>query len=578
MKCKKKMHSNNKRGKKENHMKKFLKHLLKFFKNKTNIILSVVIVVLTITMLFYETQKEGFNEDEMFSYGSSNYKYDNLYQPYGPADGMNTVIFKYVLDGNWFANIVYCVFHSNVFYYLWDVEEDTNPIWKTKEDAMEYLTIQPEDIFDFAPVIWNQSRDVHPPLFYILVHIVSSFFLGQFSKYIIFIINIVFYILTCIYIFKIFKLYKKEKLGIVAVLLYGLSIGAISTVMFQRMYMMMTFFVLWYTYICIKIVRHGMTKKLMTELSIATILGFLTQYYFCLFAAVIFAILFIHLKGKRKTWIWENVKLAILGIAIFPASIYHIFFSYRGIGRLQENYFERLKFYVEEMFREFSINSTIGYILLGVIAILLITYFIKLGKNKRTAEYAILAFPVIIYYLIISKTAPYLEQRYILPTLPLIVIGVVLLGSYYIGKISKKKIRLAVNVIAIFAIIILQTYGLITKEPDYLYKGYKKYIELAKEYQDYQFVYVGINGYNHIKNMPEFAIYKESLILNETQLELLKERDIEDTFIVGIKLYLNVDEVLKEVLEYTGANNYELVLEGRARGFEANYYLVSKNL
>ena len=124
----------------------------------------------------------------------------------------------------------------------------------------------------------------------------------------------------------------------------------------------------------------------------------------------------------------------------------------------------------------------------------------------------------------------------------------------------------------------MQTYGLITKEPDYLYKGYKKYIELAKEYQDYQFVYVGINGYNHIKNMPEFAIYKESLILNETQLELLKERDVEDTFIVGIKLYLNVDEVLKEVLECTGANNYELVLEGRARGFDANYYLVSKNL
>ncbi len=558
-------------------MKRVLNQIIKYFKNKINIIFCVVIVVLTITMLFYETQKEGFNEDEMFSYGSSNYKYDNLYQPYGPADAMNTVIFKYVLDGNWFANIIYCLFHSDAFYYLWDIEENTDPIWKTKEDAMEYLTIGTEDVFDFAPVIWNQSRDVHPPLFYILVHIVSSFFLGQFSKYIVFIINIIFYIFTCISIYKIFKLCRKEKAGIIAVLFYGLSIGAISTVMFQRMYMMMTFWVVLYTYISIKICRFGMRKKEMIQLSITTILGFLTQYYFCLFAAIIFIILFIHLKGKRKTWLCENIKLAILGVAIFPACIYHIFFSYRGITSLQENYFERLKFYVEEMFREFSLNNIIGYILLGIIAIALIFYFIQKRKSKRISEYSILTLPVIIYYFIISKTAPYLEQRYILPTLPLIIIGVVLLVSYYISQISKKQIKLTINIIAIISVIGLQAYGLITKEPDYLYKGYNEYIELAKEYEDYQFVYVGINGYNHIKNMPEFAIYKESLILNEMQLELLKERNVEDTFIVGIKLYLNVNEVLKEVLEYTGSSNYELVLEGRARGFEANYYLVSRN-
>ncbi len=563
-------------------MKKYLKKKIiikinNFFKNKINLILSIVIVILTITMLFYETQKEGFNEDEIFSYGSSNYKYDNLYQPYGVADVYNTVLFKYILQGNWFANIVFCLNNNNVYYYLCDKEYNIEPIWKTREEATQYLTIQPSDIFDFVPVIWNQSRDVHPPFFYILVHIVSSFFLGTFSKYIIFIINIIFYLLTCVYIYKIFKLYKKEKLGLIALLLYGLSIGAISTVMFQRMYMMMTFFVLLYTYICIKISRSGMQKKEMTELSICTILGFLTQYYFCLFAVTMFIILLIHLRGKRKNWIWENIKLAILGVAIFPASIYHIFFSYRGITSLQENYFERLKFYVEEMFREFSISNIIGYILLGIITIFTIIYFIQKRKDKRISEYAILSLPVIIYYLIISKIAPYLEQRYILPTLPLIVIGVVLLISYFINKICKKKIKTVSNIVVILVVVSLQLYGLITKEPDYLYKGYREYINLAKEYQDCQYIYVGINNYNHIKNMPEFAIYKESLILNETQLELLKQRDIEDKFIVSIKLYLNVNEVLNEILEYTGAKEYELLLEGRARGFEANYYLITKS-
>ena len=345
-------------------MKKYLlKGKLKncIIQNKINIILGIVIVFLTITMLFYETQKEGFNEDEIFSYGSSNYKYDNLYQPYGKADVINSVIFKYVLQGNWIDNVIFCLNNSNVFYSLCDKEYDVEPIWKTKEEAMQYLTIQKEDIFSYVQVIWNQSRDVHPPLFYILVHLVSSFFIGTFSKYIIFLINIIFYILTCIYIYKIFKLYNKEKAGIISVIFYGLSIGAISTVMFQRMYMMMTFFVILYTYICIKISRKGMQKKEMTKLSICTILGFLTQYYFCLFALVIFLILLMHLKGKRKKWIWENIKLAMLGVAIFPASIYHIFFSYRGINNFQEGYFERLKFYVEEMFKEFSINNILEY-------------------------------------------------------------------------------------------------------------------------------------------------------------------------------------------------------------------------
>ena len=72
----------------------------------------------------------------------------------------------------------------------------------------------------------------------------------------------------------------------------------------------------------------------------------------------------------------------------------------------------------------------------------MIIYFIQNRKNKRIAEYAILTLPVIIYYFIISKTAPYLEQRYILPTLPIITIGVVLLVSYYINKISQKKRKL----------------------------------------------------------------------------------------------------------------------------------------
>ena len=74
--------------------------------------------------------------------------------------------------------------------------------------------------------------------------------------------------------------------------------------------------------------------------------------------------------------------------------------------------------------------------------------------------------------------------------------------------------------------------------------------------------------------MPEFMTYKESLILSEEQIEILKEREFEDTFILSIKAYYDIDKVLNQVLEYTNSDNYELLFEGRALGYEANYYLI----
>lgn len=546
----------------------------KFIKNKTNIILSIILVILTIIMFYYSSQKEGFNEDEIFSYGSSNYAFDNLYQPYAKMDVVNQVIIKYILKDNWISNISYYLKNKDKFFELYNQENYINPIWKQRNDAKEYLTIQKNDVFNYLSVIYNQSRDVHPPLFYILVHFVSTIFFGQFTKYIIAIINITFFLLTCIIICKIFKLYKKERLAIIGLIIYGLSIGAISTVIFQRMYTMLGFWITIYTYISLKIAKEeALTKKNMKSLGIVTILGFLTQYYFCIVALVIFIILLCKLKEKKK-WISKNLKLGILGIIIFPASIYHIFFSYRGVKVLQDNYFSRLKFFIEETFKEFNINNIIGYIILVVSSILLIYLIMKKRKEKDKYEYLILSLPLVIYYLVISKSAPYLEQRYILPVLPILVTGIVLLASYYISKI-KIKPEILVSILSI-SILTFQIYGIYTKEPDYLYKGYNECIKIADEYREYQFIYIGINKYNHIKNLPEFYRYKESLIINNEQLDLLEKRNVENKFIICIKKYLDINNILNNVLEKTNATNYRLLLECKAVGFEASYYLIEK--
>lgn len=67
--------------------------------------------------------------------------------------------------------------------------------------------------------------------------------------------------------------------------------------------------------------------------------------------------------------------------------------------------------------------------------------------------------------------------------------------------------------------------------------------------------------------MPEFMIYNESIILNVNSNELKylknnKELENEKEFIVSIKKYLNVEEVLKQILEITEKNKYTLLLDG----------------
>lgn len=45
----------------------------------SNIMYYIIIFVSCCIMVFFIQQKEGFHEDEMFSYGSSNYCKDNVF-------------------------------------------------------------------------------------------------------------------------------------------------------------------------------------------------------------------------------------------------------------------------------------------------------------------------------------------------------------------------------------------------------------------------------------------------------------------------------------------------------------------
>lgn len=197
------------------------------------------------------------------------------------------------------------------------------------------------------------------------MHIVSVLFWEHFSKYIIFLVNLAFFIGTCIYLRKIFIKLNRRHLSIPNLIFYGFSIGAISSVMFQRMYMMLTFFTVWFLYTNLKIYYNNfeLDKKLKIELCIVTVLGFLTQYYFCFYAAFLaLAMLVILIKRKEKSkaikYILQYVRAGIIGVILFLPSIYHIFFSYRGAGGNARDFgmLESLKSFAENIYLAFSLK------------------------------------------------------------------------------------------------------------------------------------------------------------------------------------------------------------------------------
>lgn len=546
-------------------MKDFLKVNYKYI---------IVIFVISAVMTFFMTKKEGFHEDEMFSYGSSNYAYDNVYRPYGKEDETNIFVKEKIMNGNIIQNLkYYLIDHRDIKdETLASIKSEFVSTWRSSDEANDYLTIQPKDALNYGMVYYNQSRDIHPPLFYFLVHTVSIFFVGHFSKYIIFSINLIFMILSLWTIKNIFEKLDKKHLIVPALILYGFSMGAISTVIFQRMYSMLNFFVLMFISANIDIIKKDfdIDKKLWNKLTWIVLLGFWTQYYFCIVAGVVAVLVLIGVirkQGKHGTimYILKYLKMAVIGVLLYPLSINHIFFSYRGVGKAEmaRGFGEKLVEYLNMIGYSFSVPVlAIAICLILLVMAVAVKSVIDKKVDKNALGAGAIIFSVICYVCVIVKVSPELQDaniiRYIMCVLPLIIISILLL----IDTVIKNKNVLKYSLVGIS--LIISVYGLMFSEPAFLYKGYAKYLEIAEENKEDKFVYVGDTVFNHIQSMPEFATYSESLILNENQLDVLEndsKLSEENEFILSIKKYKGADEILAKVIEKTGFLNYEVLLD-----------------
>ncbi|SFC17226.1 hypothetical protein [Butyrivibrio sp. YAB3001] len=303
----------------------------------------VIIFLISLSVnIYFGFQKEGFHEDEYYTYFSSN-RSIGLYQP--------------------------------------DRE------WQESQTILDEFTVKPGEGYNYGLVKLVQSWDVHPPLYYFIFHTLCSLTPGIFTKWSGIITNLIAFALSFWVLYFITKsLGVDYYLRLLVLLFWGVNPQTISCNLLIRMYSWLTFWILLCAYLHIRMIleeRAGKEKNTFYKLFLPAVMitcfmGFLTQYFYLFFFVCIgfaFAIWLLFFRKEIKKALVYCCACAvslILAVLAYPASVHHLLGGYRGneaAGSLFniENTVMRLSFFFG-LLNDFVFAGAFWIIILIIIA------------------------------------------------------------------------------------------------------------------------------------------------------------------------------------------------------------------
>ncbi len=467
-----------------------------------------------------------------------------------------------------------------------DIEEGS---WIDSEYFIDKYGVDKTEIFDYAFAWNNQKLDVHPPLYYILIHFISSFFIDQFSIMAGILANMLCALVTMIFVYNIFRLtIKKIYISMLATLVCGLNRGYINSVMFVRMWNMVAMFTVIMLWLYLNN-EYGKIKKkrFLLSLAVVNILGMLTQYYFAIicFGFAVVYILFSGYKiikkqntiGNLLQYIIVNIVSAGIYLLIWPASIEHVFFGYRGqeafeniskAGSLLHNYKTMFNFISDDIF------AGLGLIVVGCIAGVIICLYIQKKLNNTAAIYMCMGVVAGIYFMIVSQISEIKSARYLYPIYPLVIICCVGLFYFFLSIYETRGI----NVICLLMICNCLTAFLL--QPDHLYKGRENNTEYISGYGAQYCLYVGHGSawYNFCENSMDYIAFDNmKVVFSPEDVEVIKDDPIlqkEQSIAVLIDSKNDVESVLKKILKnmWDGDSKYQYLTDNK----RCNAYFLEK--
>ena len=550
------------------------------------------------------SRKEGYHMDELLSFELADARYNPWIVPTQPVGRLAKYVNEEIQGdslGETVANLKDTVTdvlrnrgNSKLLSYKADVYEE--PVWITDRQFQDYVTVDGSDAFDYLSVYFNVKDDNHPPVHFMLLHTMSSVFQRTLSPWLGCTINLVCLGITLWLLLRLGKQLadifdlegKGRQLGILAVLLYGMSTGALASVLLIRMYCLLSCLCVALFSVHVKKWKNREFDKKNKGLIALTVLGFLTQYFFlfyCILLAAVTAVILLYHRRKKEflCYVRSMVIAAVIGLGLFPFAISDVFSSGRGTEAL-ENLASGLSGYGQRLlsFGQILADRTVGGPLflggcaVGVILLLgQLIRTIRAGKLELTAMSVI---PVVGYFLLASRMSPYLVDRYIMPLFPF----AALLLALLLCIVGKKLAETAgwretiVGNCLLLLVLVIQMFRLAAYDGEYLYAGYGEQEALAEEYAYLPCICV-YTGVGYYENLPEFMHYTQTLLVKEEELE--NRTDTEsvkalEQVIVLVKPGVEKEETMAVLRNEYGYTTEEILLSEGVHG--DTVYLLSK--
>lgn len=202
----------------------------------------------------------------------------------------------------------------------------------------DYLTVQPDEMFQYDFIWKNMGDDVHPPLYFVLLHTLCSFFPDSFSLWYGFGLNLLIWGCLLLALYRLAKLFlPSELLGQATVLLFAFSLCGLSSVVFIRMYLLQTLLAVLLMYYTCKMIQNNMASYGdLAKICIFSFLGIFTHYSSIVFSFILAACsCSLLLWRKNYALLWRYALMMLCSVAMlflfFPDAWYALFFSYRGM-------------------------------------------------------------------------------------------------------------------------------------------------------------------------------------------------------------------------------------------------------
>ena len=317
---------------------------------------------------------------------------------------------------------------SNSFYFphvFWNGYMDQS--WIDPNFIHSYLTVDPAHKFRFDSVYFNLSNDAHPPLYFFILHAISSLFPGVFSKWFGLVPNLIFYALTLILIFSLSKiLFKDDIAALGPVALWGFSPIALNLVTLIRMYLLLIVFALIYLNVIYRIYSESCSACNLFALFVITFLGFITHFYFYIFvfvSSLVFGMYFLVKRGLCFALKFGMVTVCSVALSFvyFPSAISNMFGNHYAEAAASQSgvhvLIHRLVLFFQQSSNDFFFNSKIVLIVFSLLVIgaFLVSSIKFRGDffSERVRFLTLIFVSSLNFYILASYISPFFSSRYV---------------------------------------------------------------------------------------------------------------------------------------------------------------------